>query len=192
MIRYAFAAFMMLPLSAISAETLYTVEPVSINAKESSSLLGKVAVATPVTVVERKGDYAKVELNGWTLKEYPSQIFKAAGERVEYASFDEEDAVKTSAEGEKEVAGNVWVKASAQGWVPAASLTADIEGLWKQGKERGVQACSVCHPAPDAAHFTANQWASQLPVKGGRAGHSRAGANALMFKYFQEHAKPMQ
>lgn len=61
--------------------------------------------------------------------------------------------------------------------------------LWQQGKARHAEACSMCHAAPKADHFTANQWASVLPAKGGRTGHTRAGANAVMFKYLQAHAK---
>ena len=133
---------------------------------------------------------AKVRIGGWSLKEYPSQIFKEAGLRIEYASFDEEKVVKLDGKsGEKTVQGNVWQKSTAEGWVPAKSLTKDINGLWKQGRERQQQACSSCHAAPAANHFTANQWASTLPERGGRVGHTRAGANALMFKYLQAHAK---
>lgn len=93
--------------------------------------------------------------------------------------------------GEKTVQGNVWQRATATGWVPAKSLTGDLKGLWKKGEARELDACSSCHAAPKPAHFTANQWASQLPVRGGRTGHTRRGNNALMFKWLQEHAKPM-
>lgn len=176
---------------AVSAAPVqYTASAAQINAKQTSGFLGNVAAASPVTVLERKGSKARIRIDGWALQEYPSQIFKDAGLRIEYAGFDEEGVVKLNAKaGSKTVQGNVWVKASAQGWVDAKLLTGDVNALWVKGKERLAQACSSCHGAPKADHFTANQWASQLPVRGGRAGHTRAGANALMFKYLQEHAK---
>ena len=173
-----------------AAQIQYTATPAQMDAKQNSGFLGTVAVAAPVTVLAKKGDRYQVRVEGWALKEYPSQIFKDAGLRIEYASFDEEGVVKLNAKaGEKTVQGNVWVRVSAQGWVDAKTITGDVNALWKKGKDRLGQACSSCHGAPAADHFTANQWASQLPVRGGRAGHTRAGANALMFKCLQEHAK---
>lgn len=189
----ALVAGLSLPvMSAQAAEVWYSAAPLEVNAAPGSDYLGTLDVATPVTVLEKKGDMAKVRISGWSLKEYPSQIFKEAGLRIEYASFDEEKAVKLDGKsGEKTVQGNVWQKSSAEGWVPAKSLTKGINGLWKQAAERHGDACSSCHGAPKADHFTANQWASQLPVRGGRTGHTRRGNNALMFKWLQENAKPM-
>ncbi|BBF23004.1 hypothetical protein [Sutterella megalosphaeroides] len=189
----ALVAGLSLPvMSAQAAEVWYSAAPLEVNAAPGSDYLGTLDVATPVTVLEKKGDMAKVRISGWSLKEYPSQIFKEAGLRIEYASFDEEKAVKLDGKsGEKTVQGNVWQKSSAEGWVPAKSLTKDINGLWKQAAERHGDACSSCHGAPKADHFTANQWASQLPVRGGRTGHTRRGNNALMFKWLQENAKPL-
>lgn len=173
-----------------AAPVQYTTQKVEINAKPSSDYLGTVDIATPVTVLEKKGNKVKVRINGWTLTEYPSQIFSDAGVRVEYAGFDEESAVKfTDKSARRTVQDNEWVQASAQGWIDAKVLTQNVESLWKKGRARLAEACSSCHAAPKADHFTANQWASQLPVKGGRAGHSRAGDNELMFKYLQTHAK---
>lgn len=180
----------LLAAPTMAANVLYTAQPCEIEAKAGSDYLGTLAVATPVTVLQKKGDLVRVRVDGWTLQEFPSQIFKAANVRIEYASLDEEDAVKTDDKSVKEVAGNPWVKAKVEGWVPAKALTANVKVLWQSGEARLGQACASCHGAPAANHFTANQWASQLPERGGRTGHSRAGANALMFKYLQEHAKP--
>lgn len=117
-------------------------------------------------------------------------IFAEPGVRIEYGSFDEESAVKTNPKAcEKVVQENKWVKATAEGWVQSAKLTNNLNKLWQQGKARHAEVCSMCHAAPKADHFTANQWASVLPAKGGRTGHTRVGANAVMFKYLQAHAK---
>ena len=85
-------------------------------ANPGSDYLGTLDVASPVTVLEKKNGMTKVRIDGWSLKEYPSQIFQEAGLRIEYASFDEEKAVKLNAKGgEKTVQGNVWQKSSAEG-----------------------------------------------------------------------------
>lgn len=176
--------------SAMGAPVQYTSASVQFNGSVASDYLGKLAIATPVSVLQKKGSKVKVKVEGWALSEYPGQIFSAPGVRIEYASFDEEKAVKLNpAAGKQVVQGNEWVRASAEGWVDAKKLTGDVNALWAQGKQRLGEACSTCHGAPKADHFTANQWASQLPLRGGRAGHTRAGNNALMFKYLQEHAK---
>ncbi len=168
----------------------FTSEAAAVQEKAGSGFLGKVAVATPVDVIERSGDFALVKISGWTLAEFPSQIFAKPGVRIEYASFDEESAIRLDQASETSVAGNAWVRAEATGWIPAKDLTEDLEGRWKAGAARLQDACSSSLGAPEPAHFTANQWASQLPEKGGRTGHSRAKGNALMFKYIQAHAKP--
>ena len=105
-----------------------------------------------------------------------------AGLRIQYAALDKDGAVKLSG-AEK--------SASAEGWVPPAGLTQDLDGLWKKAEVRHADACSTCHGAPKASTHTANEWAGQLPKRGGRTGHSSAGANELMFKWLQAHAKPM-
>lgn len=176
--------------AVFAAPVQYTTASVEINAQPSADYLGKLDIATPVTVLEKKGNKVKVRVNGWALVEYPSQIFSQAGVRIQYAEFDEESAVKFNEKSERQtVQDNEWVKASAEGWIDAKALTQNVDALWQKGKARLSEACSSCHGAPQADHFTANQWASQLPLKGGRAGHSSAGANALMFKYLQTHAK---
>lgn len=173
-----------------AAPVQYTEAALQVYGAVDSDYLGKVAVATPVSVIKKQAGKVKVKIQGWALSEYPAQIFAEPGVRIEYASFDEEKAVKLDpSAGRKVVQGNEWVRASAEGWVDAAAVTADVDALWAKGRQRLAEACSTCHGAPKADHFTANQWASQLPVRGGRAGHTRAGNNALMFKYLQEHAK---
>lgn len=191
MIKQLTTAVALLALTGVAtATTLYTTAVIDFNKTVKGSYLGKVGAAVPVTVLKKQGNQSLVRISGWTLAEYPSQIFAEPGVRIEYGSFDEESAVKTNAkDGEKVVQENKWVKATAEGWVSNAKLTADLNKLWKQGKARHAEACSMCHAAPAADHFTANQWASLLPAKGGRTGHTRAGANAVMFKYLQTHAK---
>ena len=49
-----------------------------------------------------------------------------AGLRIQYAAFDEDGAVKLSG-AEKSVQGNAWQAASAEGWVPPAGLTQDLD-----------------------------------------------------------------
>ncbi len=176
---------------AVAAQGVqYTTAQVELFSAANSGYLGTVDVATPVTVLAKKGTKAKVRIDGWTLVEYPSQVFADAGVRIEYSALDEEGAVKFNDKSPRRtVQENEWVKARVEGWVDAKALTKNLKGLWQQGQSRLADACSSCHGAPKADHFTANQWAATLPVKGGRAGHTRAGANALMFKYLQNNAK---
>lgn len=184
------AAALLVMAGAASAATLYTTGVLDFNKTTKGSYLGKIGAAVPVTVLKKQGNLSYVRISGWTLAEYPSMIFAEPGVRIEYGSFDEESAVKTNPKaGEKVVQENKWVKATAEGWVQSAKLTNNLNKLWQQGKARHAEACSMCHAAPKADHFTANQWASVLPAKGGRTGHTRAGANAVMFKYLQAHAK---
>lgn len=175
---------------SMAANVQYTKGSVAVNAQPTEGYIGRIAAAAPVTVLQKKNNMVEVEVSGWALSEYPSQIFTEPGIRIENASFDEESAVKLQPkQGEKTVQGNAWVRASAKGWIPVDQLTSDREGLWKAGAARLGDACSSCHSAPKADHFTANQWAATLPVRGGRTGHTRRGPNEVMFRYLQEHAR---
>ena len=96
-----------------------------------------------------------------------------AGLRIQYAAFDEDGAVKLSG-AEKSVQGNAWQAASAEGWVPPAGLTQDLDGLWKKAEVRHADACSTCHGAPkaSAAHAASPKHPSGMngvrTLKGGR------------------------
>ena len=104
------AALIAAVVPAAFAATGYLDQSVPVNGKATGDFLGKINVATPVEVLEKKGAQALVRVSGWSLKEYPSQIFKTPGVRIEEASFDEEKAVKLDPKsGEKTVQGNVWV-----------------------------------------------------------------------------------
>jgi hypothetical protein len=179
-------------LPAAAAETGYLSAPAKLSGTPNADYLGKADAGAPVEVLERKDGAAKVRISGWALKEYPSQIFTKPGVRIENASLDEESAVKLDEKaGSQTVQDNLWVRASAEGWVDAALISNDRNALWKKAEERQHEACSSCHSAPSPDKFTANQWAGTIPERGGRAGHTRKGANALMFRWMQEHAKPM-
>lgn len=177
-----------------ASEELYTTGPAVICIKENLSPLGTIAVATPVDVLDKKDGYTKVKVNGWVLKDYPAYVFKAPGVRIEYGVFEAKGAVASAYKDAEDAAGNQWMKVSVVGWVADNVLTDDVGSLWVKGQDRMMRICSACHPTPEVRHFTANQWASLLPERGAMAmvGHSRAGHNALMFKYIQEHAKPMK
>lgn len=100
------AALIAAVVPAAFAATGYLDQSVPVNGKATGDFLGKINVATPVEVLEKKGAQALVRVSGWSLKEYPSQIFKAPGVRIEEASFDEEKAVKLDPKsGEKTVQG---------------------------------------------------------------------------------------
>lgn len=173
------------------SEELYTTGPAVVCIKENISPLGTIAVATPVDVLDKKDGYTKVKVNGWVLKDYPTYVYKAPGVRIRYGVFEAKGAVASAYKDVEDAAGNQWMKVSVMGWVPDNLLTDDIGSLWKKGRDRMMRICSACHPVPEVRYFTANQWASQLPERGAMVGHSRSGRNALMFKYIQEHAKPM-
>ena len=131
-IRHLFAAALSAALlQPAMAAPMWLNLTVPVNGTTAGDYLGKATVATPVEVLQKKGSQALIRVSGWSLKEYPAQIFKEPGVRIENASFDEEKAVKLNPKaGEKTVQGNVWVKSSAQGWVPAKALTGNLQGLW--------------------------------------------------------------
>ena len=104
-IRHLFAAALSAALlQPAMAAPMWLNLTVPVNGTTAGDYLGKVTVATPVEVLQKKGSQALIRVSGWSLKEYPAQIFKEPGVRIENASFDEEKAVKLNPKaGEKTV-----------------------------------------------------------------------------------------
>ena len=73
--QFLAAALIAAAVPAAFAATGYLDQSVPVNGKTTGDFLGKINVATPVEVLEKKGAQALVRVSGWSLKEYPSQIF---------------------------------------------------------------------------------------------------------------------
>ena len=130
-IRHLFAAALSAALlQPAMAAPMWLNLTVPVNGTTAGDYLGKVTVATPVEVLQKKGSQALIRVSGWSLKEYPAQIFKEPGVRIENASFDEEKVVKLNPKaGEKTVQGNVGSSLPLRAGCPPKRLPVTCRGF---------------------------------------------------------------
>jgi len=181
-----------------SADTLYALESVSFFAElpegdaANGNGDGKIYPLTKVKVLERKGDYLKLEVNGWMQEGVNRLMVAAMARRIFELSMNDKLATTVKL-GTPQVDPDTtlsWQQGSVIGWAKTAAFTADITALGAYGAELASAACGACHSQPQPDHLPANQWIGVIKeMKDGTA----LGAEdvRLLQAYFQLHAKDM-
>ncbi|ABD87432.1 NapC/NirT family cytochrome c [Rhodopseudomonas palustris] len=179
-----------------SADTLYALESTPFYAERPDGDAGKgggnVYPLTKVKVLERKGDFIKVEINGWVQEGVKRLMVAAKARRIFELNMNDAMAATVKL-GEAEVDPDTtlsWQQGSIAGWVKATAFTADSVGLGHYGAEMASAACGACHSQPQPGHLPANQWIGVIKeMKDGTA----LGAEdvRLLQTYFQLRAKDM-
>ena len=143
-----------------------------VNSLRTSPLFVEVASATPgapgdgkllalsqATVVELKGTWALLKLEGWQQQGAERVIYALKGQRILNAALGESLITKVQSEKPVEDAdtGLVWSQVSLQAWVAKADLSTDQAGLSAYGAELYRSSCGTCHNLPPTDHSLANQ-----------------------------------
>ncbi|MCA2486881.1 pentaheme c-type cytochrome TorC, partial [Vibrio alginolyticus] len=120
--------------------------------------------ASTVKVLEDKGDFIEIEIDGWRkAKGFGRVIQEDFGKNIATASLLKEASTDSNivTTGEKrvdELTGLPWEKVAAKVWIKKESMLNDINPVWEKSKEAYKTNCSVCHTQPAEAHFDANTW----------------------------------
>ena len=155
--------------------------------------IGNLEIATPVTVVETKGNAVQVELDLWRKnKGYGRVWYGEFGLNVVNAIFDKEAAgdqtlVKVAASKEDDQTGLEWQKVAARVWVEKGHLINSAEPIWNIARSSYSTSCSVCHRQPDEGHHTTNAWPGLF---GGMVGFTNLDPETakVVLKYLQTHS----
>jgi trimethylamine-N-oxide reductase (cytochrome c), cytochrome c-type subunit TorC len=120
---------------------------------------GKLLAASQAKVVDQKGDWALVKMEGWQQQGAERVIYALKGQRIINAVLGETLVEKTRREApvEDPDTGLVWSKVALEAWVAKADLTADQSALWAYGSEMYRSTCGTCHNLPPTDHLLANQ-----------------------------------
>ncbi|ACM03077.1 pentaheme c-type cytochrome TorC [Cereibacter sphaeroides] len=184
-------------LKPSKGETLYPLQTIEAYLEQPSGdkakADGRLLAATPMQVVDVKGDWVQVAVKGWQQEGAERVIYEKQGKRIFNA------ALAPTATGSI-VAGasmvdpdteQTWTDVSLTAWVRNRDLTDDQEALWQYGKQMFNGACGMCHVLPHTEHFLANQWIGTL-----NAMKSRAPLDDEQFRlvqrYVQMHAKDVE
>lgn len=129
-------------------------------AAEGGSGEGRALPGAKVTVVETKGDLAKVRLDGWQQVGAERLIVALPGKRIMMAALSADLAETATVKSTQHDADTDldWNEVSVALWLPRANLTTDNKTLWTYGGEMYDAACGACHAAPAPGHYPANQW----------------------------------
>ncbi|SKB46024.1 hypothetical protein [Malaciobacter marinus] len=156
------------------------------NAKKE---VGKIDTATPVEVLNEKGNFKKVKVSGWAAYGFENVLFKDVGKRIFYLVLDDNKTIKPQILGEKtDTYDTVWKNVSYTFWVKKESLSKDIDSIYAKGKELFTNRCGACHAAPELEHYTVNQWPSIINSMKPRAGLTDEDMQFVV-KFVQKHGK---
>ncbi|PQJ66742.1 pentaheme c-type cytochrome TorC [Photobacterium angustum] len=150
---------------------------------------GKLLPASEVTVLERKGDMLKVEVNGWLEKAGKGRVMtEYMGKRVFKATIRgdikaNEKIVKEETDPATDI---VWQNVTVQAWITKADMIDSIQPIWNYAEEMYGSTCNACHAAPAPGHFTANGWIASLKAMSSYYRLSKTEERTLL-KYLQNH-----
>lgn len=129
-------------------------------AAEGGSGEGRALPGAKVTVLETKGDLAKVRFDGWQQVGAERLIVAQAGKRIMMAALSTDLAETAEVKSTQHDADTDldWNEVSVTLWLARTNLTTDNKTLWTYGGEMYDAACGACHAAPAPGHYPANQW----------------------------------
>ena len=125
---------------------------------------GKILPATTLESLGLEGDRVKVKVHGFSQEGAEKVIYALKGHRIFNAAFSKK-IIPHIERGETETlesTGQNWTSVSFTGYMDKKDMTKDANALWAYNDELYQNSCSVCHNAPDAGHFMANQWIGVL------------------------------
>ncbi len=125
---------------------------------------GKLLAATQATVLEQRGDWVLLKLDGWQQQGAERVLYALKGQRILNAALGETLLAKVSAGAplEDPDTGLVWSQVSLQAWAAKADLSTDQKALWAYGAELYNSSCGTCHSLPPKDHSLANQVSGTL------------------------------
>ena len=174
-----------------TAEKLYSLgeKDLYATADASGKAEGKLLPASEVTVLERKDDMVKVQIDGWLEKAGKGRVMtEYMGKRVFKATIRgdikaNEKIVKEETDPATDI---VWQNVSVQAWITKADMIDSIQPIWNYAEEMYGSTCNACHAAPAPGHFTANGWIASLKAMSSYYRLSKTEERTLL-KYLQNH-----
>ncbi len=165
------------------AQILYPVKVLSIGN------LGKIAVATPLKVLDIEGKNRQVELQGYQMQGAEQVIYLNLGQRIVLANLTQQGQDSLKAEDwQQDSYGNNWRKVTLITTITADTVVDSQKPIWAYAEQLDNVYCATCHAKIPAKHFTANAWPAVAKSMGDRTAITPEELEILT-KYFQFNAK---
>ena len=181
-------------VSVSAGNVYYSASPMDIYADEAlSKKIGSVEVATPMRVVEVKGNVQKVELDLWRKNKGFGRVLNSHfGMNITSAILEkdfsrDEQIVHVLENKVDDLTGLEWQKVAVEVWVESGSMLNSPETIWNVARTSYQSSCSVCHRQPVESGHDVNQWPGLFA---GMVGFTNMDADTskLVLKYLQMHS----
>ncbi len=181
-------------VSVSSGVTYYAASPMDIFADEAlTQKIGSVEVATPMRVVEVKGNKQRVELDLWRKNKGFARVLNSNfGMNITSAILNKDSSrndqiVRVLESKVDDLTGLEWQQVAVTVWVESGAMLSTPETVWNIARTSYQNSCSVCHRQPVEAGHDANQWPGLFA---GMVGFTNMDADTskLVLKYLQMHS----
>jgi len=178
----------------IEKTTVFPLETVFSYEKENGIKEARILGGTRLKVIENKGKWLKVQINGWQQDGVKPMIYELQGKRIFAAALDKvarEKPVILSTMFDKDTE-QTWHKVRYETWVGNDGLVQNEKKLWQYGDKLHSGNCGACHMAIPAEHFLANQWIGVMKDMKRNIRHLSKEQYRFLQKYLQLNAKDVK
>ncbi len=178
----------------IKTDTVYPLETVYSYSSQEGDREGRILSATRLTVLDNKGDWLKVRVDGWQQDEVDAMIYELQGKRIFSVALDKAGHGKPIVHSTMfdEDTEQTWHQVSYETWVTSTNMLQDEQKLWDYGKELHSSTCGACHMAFPANHYLANQWIGVMKDMKRNIRHLSKEQYRFLQKYLQLNAKDVK
>jgi len=178
----------------IEEDTVFPLETVISYPNEGTEREARILGGTKLKVVENKGKWLKVRIDGWQQQGVDAMIYELQGKRIFSVALDKTARGKPVVHSTffDEDTEQTWHKVSFETWVSNKGLIQDEEKLWEYGEKLHAGNCGSCHMAIPAEHFLANQWIGVMKDMKRNIRHLSKEQYRFLQKYLQLNAKDVQ
>ena len=175
----------------IKAKTVYPLGITICYDKRDGKREGRVLPATRLSVLEKKGKWLKVRIDGWRQDGVEAMIYELQGKRIFSVALDkgarEKPITKSTMVDPKTE--QTWHHVNYTTWVMTAGIVEELSKLWTYGEKMRTSSCGTCHRPIQAKHFLANQWIGTMKDMKRYVKKLNKEQYLFLQKYFQLHAK---
>lgn len=151
------------------SETLYNFKTTALfrsfeEANSKSKGEGRLMPATEVKVLERKGNWLKLAIDGWQQDGVNRVIYQLQGKRIFSAVLSRNitDRIVINSKMLDHDTDLKWNQVTLVAWVSGKDLISSADKIWDFADSMFSSSCTACHSAPETDHFLANQWLGNL------------------------------
>jgi len=175
----------------IKSKAVYPLDMVLCYDARDGKKEGRVLAATKLNILDKKGKWLRVRVDGWRQDGVDGMIYELQGKRIFAVALDKSSRGKpvTKSTMVDEDTEQTWHQVSYETWVTTTSMVQDLDDLWNYGEKLRTASCGTCHRPIPKDHFLANQWIGIMKDMKRFLKKLDTDQYRFLQKYYQLHAK---